>query len=86
MRAAQGRACDVGAFGLELELEQALRRVAAGVVRLDYTLQASQTNEVSVSASLADWETLATRVSDENGHFELEDALAAPGSRAPNRA
>jgi hypothetical protein len=23
------------------------------------------------------WETLATRISDENGHFELEDADAA---------
>lgn len=32
---------------------------------------------LSVSANLADWKTLATRGSDENGHFELEDAEAA---------
>jgi uncharacterized delta-60 repeat protein len=71
----QGLSCDIGAF--ELTPKLALTRGPEGIVTLDYTFRAAQTNQVSGSTNLINWVPLGTKVSDVNGMFEFED-LDAP--------
>jgi uncharacterized delta-60 repeat protein len=67
----QGLSCDIGAF--ELTPKLTLTRGPGGIVTLDYTFRAGQTNQISGSTNLINWVPLGTKMSDANGLFDFED-------------
>lgn len=75
----KGSGCDIGAF----ELAPALKLTGGdGEVRVEYFFRSSQTCEVSVSADLAHWTSLGSRVANAEGSFEIE---RVDPSKAPRR-
>ncbi len=66
-----GEGCDIGAFEFTPTLR--LARQPGGTVTIIYQFEAGQTNRISGSTNLTDWEPLGTRVTDAHGTFELAD-------------
>jgi hypothetical protein len=68
-----GEGCDIGAFEFTPNLSLACQ--PGGAVTIRYQYEAGQTNRISGSTNLIDWEVLGTRVTDGNGSFELEETM-----------
>jgi hypothetical protein len=65
----KGLACDIGAF--ELAPTVTVTPVAQNKVSVRHHFKAGETNDVSNSTSLTNWQSIGTRVSDSQGTAEL---------------
>jgi hypothetical protein len=71
----KGAASDIGAF--ELAPKLAVTPIDAGKLRVVYSFRANETNQVSASSDLSGWLPIGTRVSDNQGAFEVEEVNSA---------